>query len=121
MALNKGSLGFGTQIGPGGNAHVLVVDSSEPVYVKSILVHSLDVNNIQNVAIHYIQNNAGSPGTATSTNRIARLGITTSDTFFFEPAYPITLTSNGDSIYVANEGITSDSINVVVLGDKEVA
>ena len=120
MALNKGSLGFPSQIGAGSSTHVVTVSSSQPVYIKTILVHSLDVNNIQNVSIHYVQNNGGSTGTATTVNQIARLGITTNDTFFFEPAYPITLTSNGDSIFIHNEGISTGAVNVLVLGDKEV-
>jgi hypothetical protein len=57
-------------------------------------------------------------GTASTITRIARLGISTEDTYFFENAYPITLNNNGDSIQVYNEN-TSDAVNVLVLGDRE--
>ena len=50
--------------------------------------------------------------------RIARLGISTEDTYFFENAYPITLTANGDSIQIYNEN-ANGAVNVLVLGDKE--
>lgn len=120
MALNRGNLGFSTQIGAGTTSTVLTVGSAQTCYIKSILVHSLDESNVQNVSIHCIENSGGSAGAATSTNKIARLGIATGDTLFFEPAYPITLTQNGDSIQVYNEGVTTGAINVMVLGDKEV-
>jgi hypothetical protein len=67
-----------------------------------------------------VQNSGGNAGTATSATQVARIGISTNDTFFFEPAYPITLRSNGDTLQVHNEGFTANSINVLVLGDKEV-
>lgn len=120
MALNRGNLGFSTQIGAGTTLAVLTVGSAQTCYIKSILIHNLDESGLQNVSIYAVENSGGSPGTATSTNKIARLGISTNDTFFFEPAYPITLTSNGDSIQVYNEGEAANSINVMVLGDKEV-
>ena len=68
--------------------------------------------------VHVVPNSGGSAGTASSVTRIARLGISTEDTYFFENAYPITLTSNGDSIQIYNEN-TADAVNVLVLGDKE--
>ena len=118
MALAQGNLGNVIQIGAGASTAVVTVGSAKPAYVRSFLVHSLDDTNISNVKIHVVPNSGGSPGTATSNNQIARLGISTEDTYFFENAYPITLTSNGDSIIVLNES-TTDSINVLVLGDKE--
>ena len=120
MALNRGNLGFSTQIGAGVTAAVYTVGSAQTAYIKSVLLHNLDTSGIQNVKIHVVQNSGGSPGTATSVTQIARIGISTNDSFFFEPAYPITLTSNGDTLQVQNEGFTSNSINVLVLGDKEV-
>ena len=51
------------------------------------------------------------------------------DTFFFDLQYPITLTTNGDSIRVFNEGsnattisgltASTNPVNVMVLGDIE--
>jgi uncharacterized protein YabE (DUF348 family) len=120
MALNRGNLGFTTQIGPGVTAAVYTVGSAQTAYIKSILLHNLSSTGVQNAVIHVVQNNGGSVGTASSVTRIARIGISTNDTFFFEPAYPITIRSNNDTIQIYNEGIVSNSINVLILGDKEV-
>lgn len=120
MALNRGNLGFSTQIGAGVTAAVYTVGSAQTAYIKSILLHNLSASGTQNIRLHVVQNAGGSAGTANSTNRIARVGLGTDDTFFFEPAYPITLRNNGDTLQVYNEGFTADSINVLVLGDKEV-
>ena len=78
----------------------------------------MDASNTSNVKIHVVPNSGGNPGTATSNNQIARVGISTEDTYFFEGADPITLTSNGDTIQVNNQNATQP-INVLVLGDRE--
>jgi hypothetical protein len=120
MALNRGNLGFTTQIGAGVTAAVYTVGSAQTTYIKSILLHNLDTTTYQNIQIHVVENSGGSAGTASSTTRVARIGISTDDTFFFEPAYPITLTATGDTLQVYNEGFpASNSVNVLVLGDKE--
>ena len=87
-------------------------------YIRALEIHSLDAVNKSIVQIHVVPNNGGSAGTASSVTRIARLGISTEDTYFFENAYPITLPSNGDTIQIQNEH--SEAVNVLVLGDKEV-
>jgi hypothetical protein len=120
MALNRGNLGFTTQIGAGVTAAVYTVGSAQTAYIKSVLITNLDATSTQNVQVHVVENSGGSAGTISSTTRIARIGISTDDTFFFEPAYPITLTSNGDTLQVYNEGVVANSVNVLVLGDKEV-
>ena len=78
----------------------------------------MDASNTANVQVHVVPNSGGSAGTASSTTRLARLGISTEDTYFFENAYPITLTSNGDTIQVYNEN-DNHAVNVLVLGDKD--
>ena len=120
MALNRGNLGFTTQIGAGVTAAVYTVGSAQTAYIKSVLLHNLSSSGSQNVKIHVVQNSGGSAGTANTTTQIAKIGISTDDTFFFEPAYPITLRSNGDTLQVYNEGTTTNSVNILVLGDKEV-
>ena len=120
MALNRGNLGFSTQIGAGVTAAVYTVGSAQTAYIKSVLLHNLDTSGTQNVVVHVVQNSGGSVGASGSTTQVARIGISTNDTFFFEPAYPITLSATGDSLQVYNEGTTTNSINVLVLGDKEV-
>ncbi len=120
MALNRGNLGLTTQVSAGTTSAVYTVGSAQTAYIKSILFHNLSSTSVQNVVLHVVPNSGGSAGTASSTTRIARVGIGTDDTFFFEPAYPITLRNNGDTLQVYNEGNVSNSINVLVLGDKEV-
>ena len=118
MALAQGNLGNITQVAAATTTAVVTVGSAKTVYVRALEVHSLDPTNTANVQVHVVPNNGGSAGTASSTTRIARLGISTEDTYFFENAYPITLTANGDSIQIYNEN-TNDAVNVLVLGDKE--
>ena len=47
-----------------------------------------DLGGTANVQVHVVPNSGGNAGTASSTTRIARLGISTHDTYFFENAYP---------------------------------
>ena len=118
MALAQTSLGNVTHIAAGAAASVYTVGSAQTAYIRSFLLHNLDDENRTHVKIHVVPNSSGNPGTASSNNQIARLGISTEDTYFFECAYPITLTSNGDTIQVNNEN-TGQPINVLVLGDRE--
>ena len=118
MALAQGNLGNITQVAAATTTPVITVGSAKTVYVRALEIHSLDGSNTANVQVHVVPNSGGNAGTASSVTRIARLGISTEDTYFFENAYPITLTSNGDSIQIYNEN-TADAVNVLVLGDKE--
>ena len=119
MALARGNLGNVTAVGAGSSTAVYTVGSAKTAYVKAVLLHNLSTTYGQNVKIHVVPNSGGSAGSATSTTQVARIGIGTDDTFFFEPAYPITLVSNGDTIQVENEGQTPSALNEIVLGDKE--
>ena len=93
--------------------------SAKTAYIRALEIHSLDETNIANVQVHIVPaTGAGGVGTASTITRIARLGISTDDTYFFENAYPITLTSNGDSVQIYNEN-SANAINVLVLGDRE--
>ena len=119
MALAQVGLGSIFQVGAGTTQVVYSVGSAKTAYVRALEIHSLDPNNIANVQVHIVPTTgSGNIGTASSVTRLARLGISTEDTYFFENAYPITLTSNGDSIQIYNEN-TADAVNVLVLGDKE--
>lgn len=120
MALNRGNLGFTSQIDVGVTSAVYTVGSAQTAYIKSVLIHNLGQTSAATVRVHVVQNSGGSAGTASSTTQVARIGVSTDDTFFFEPAYPITLNTNGDTIQIYNEGTQTDSLNVLVLGDKEV-
>ena len=117
MALEQVGLGSITQVAANATTAVYTVGSGKTAYIRALEIHSLDAVNKSIVQIHVVPNNGGSAGTASSVTRIARLGISTEDTYFFENAYPITLPSNGDTIQIQNEH--SEAVNVLVLGDKE--
>ena len=117
MALAQVGLGNITHVAANGTTAVYTVGAGKTAYVRALEIHNLDANSDAIVQIHVVPNNGGSAGTASSATRIARLGISTEDTYFFENAYPITLPSNGDTIQIQNEG--SYAVNVLVLGDKE--
>ena len=118
MALAQTTLGDITQIQSNSTGTVLTVANDKPVYIRSLLLHGLDDANTNEVEIHVVPNNGGSVGTASSVNRIAKVGLSTNDTYFFECAYPITLVSNNDTVQVVNaDGVSG--VNVIVLGDKE--
>ena len=118
MALAQVGLGSITQISAGSTQVVYSVGSAKTAYIRALEIHSLDASNTANVQIHIVPTTGGGVvGTASTITRIARLGISTEDTYFFENAYPITLPSNGDTIQIQNEH--SEAVNVLVLGDKE--
>ena len=120
MALNRGNLGNVTVVSANQTTAVLTVGSAQTAYVKGILLHNLSESDVQNTKIYVVPNSGGSAGSATTQNQVAKIGLGTADTFFFEPSYPITLTANGDTIQVENEASVNGAINVLVLGDKEV-
>ncbi len=69
--------------------------------------------------IHIVPKTSGDAiGTASSVTRLAKLGISTEDTYFFENAYPITLNNNNDAVLIYNQN-ENDAVNVLVLGDRE--
>ena len=118
MALAQVGLGSITQVAAGTTTAVVTVGSAKTVYVRALEIHSLDSSNVANVQVHVVPNNGGSAGTASSVTRIARLGISTEDTYFFENAYPITLNNNNDAVLIYNQN-ENDAVNVLVLGDRE--
>lgn len=118
MALARTDLMAVTQIGMGVTQAVVTVSSGQTCYVKSIMIHNRSDSAVQNANIYVVPNSGGSAGTISTANVIARIGVGTDDTFFFEPAYPIVIRNTGDTVQVGNEGITAaESINVYVTGD----
>ena len=119
MALAQVGLGSITQVAAASTQVVYSVGSAKTSYIRALEIHSLDPTNTANVQIHIVPTTgSGVIGTASTITRLARLGISTEDTYFFENAYPITLTTNGDSIQIYNEN-TLEAVNVLVLGDRE--
>jgi FtsP/CotA-like multicopper oxidase with cupredoxin domain len=119
MALQKVGLGTVTRVALGSTATVLTVGSAKTCYIRSIICHNIDTVNSSTIKVHIVPVSGGSPGTASSDNQLAQLTIQPTDTYFFELAYPITLASTDDTIQVYNSS-TTDAINVLILGDKEV-
>ena len=126
MALSKSNLGFPVVVGGATTTAVYTVSSSKKSYIRCILVHNvgIDTTLAQTARIYMVPNNGGSAGVATVGNTVARLTLVPDDTVFFEPQYPFTLESNGDSIQIYNEGADGPSgatndIVVTVLGDKD--
>jgi len=126
MALSKSNLGFPVVVGGATTTAVYTVSSSKKSYIRCILIHNvgIDTNISQTARIYMVPNSGGSAGVATVGNTVARLTLVPNDTVFFEPQYPFTLESNGDTIQVYNEGANGPSgatndIVVTVLGDKE--
>ena len=131
MALSKSNLGFPVVVGAGNSVAVYTVSSAQKSYIRCILVHNVGIdaagistNIAQTARIYMVPNSGGSAGVATVGNTVARLTLVPDDTVFFEPQYPFTLESNGDTIQVLNEGADGPSgatndIVVTVLGDKE--
>ena len=119
MALAQVGLGSITQVAAGTTQVVYSVGSAKTAYIRALEIHSLDNTNLANVEGHIVPNTSGDAiGTASSVTRIARLGISTQDTYFFENAYPITLNNTNDAVLIYNEN-TNDAVNVLVLGDRE--
>lgn len=129
MALAKTSLSFPIVIGAGATSTVYQVGSAQTAFIRSIVIHNSNVGSANTdlslqAQIYVVPNNGGSVGIATAGHKIARITLAPDDTFLFEPQYPITLPSTGDSIQVFNEGTynfgaATNDITVLVLGDRE--
>jgi hypothetical protein len=129
MALAKANLGFPIVVAAGSTVAICTVGSAKTTYIRSVVIYNSTVGTAstdlaQTAQIYMVPNSGGGVGVATPGNRIARISLTADDTFFYELQYPITLSSNGDSIQVFNEGTfnlgaATNPINVIVLGDKE--
>ena len=126
MALNRVSLGFPVAVSAATTSTVYTNPSSTKSFVRCIIVHNASIDTTtttdMQMQIYVVAAAGGSVGTAAAADRIARVNLAANDTFFFEPQYPITLTSANDSIQVYNEGTnnsgaSSNNINVMVLGD----
>lgn len=129
MVLARKSLGYPIEVSAGSTVTVYEVGSAKTAFIRTIAVHHASLGSTtdgisQTVQILYVPNSGGSVGIGTSGNRIARLNLAPDDTFFFEPHYPLTLDSTGDSIQVFNEGdyydgLSYSSVNILVIGDRE--
>jgi hypothetical protein len=118
MALAKLGLGYPVAIGTASTISVYTVSSSQPAYVRSIIVHNTSQLSTIVFKLHVVENNSGSVGVASTGNIISQISVVAADTYFLEFMYPIVLPNNNDTIQVYNTSAT-DSINVLILGDTE--
>jgi hypothetical protein len=118
MALAKVGLTTVTRVGTSTTSTVYTVGSAKTAYIRSVVIHNIDSSVTSIVKIHIVSVSGGSVGTASSLNQLAQLSIQPVDTYFFELAYPITLSTNNDTIQIANTSTTT-AINVLILGDRE--
>lgn len=118
MALAQVGLGTITVVNANQTTAVYTVGSGQTAFVRGVVIHSQDVDNTIQSEIHYVPNVGGSAGAASTNTRLAVLGISTTDTYFLEWTYPITMSNNGDTIQVKNHS-TQKALNVIVLGDRE--
>jgi hypothetical protein len=93
------------------------VVSNKNVYIKGLLIYNTSTSASQTCEIHVVPNSGGSVGSAAAANKIGRLTLTSSDTAFFEFAYPLTLTSTNDCVMVVNG--SGSTVNVLPVGDVE--
>lgn len=117
MALAQVGLGTVKVVSAGSTSSVYTVGSAKTAYVRGIVFHNMNADNLSTVDVHLVPNVGGSVGSPSTNTRFAVLGITTTDTYFFECTYPITLNNTNDTIQVYNRG--TSSVNVIVLGDRE--
>lgn len=122
MALQKVGLGFPVVVQNDTTGTVYEVASNTKSYIRGILIHNQASVNYVTADIHVVQNSSGSVGTATVGNRIAKLTLAPTDTYFFELPFPIVISATGDAILIKNNaasGDTDDDLTVLILGDKE--
>ena len=122
MALQKVGLGFPVVVQNNATGTVYAVASNTKSYIRGILIHNQSTVNSVTTDIHVVQNSAGVVGSATASNRVAKLTLAPTDTYFFELPFPVVIAATNDAILVRNNagsGDTADDLTVLVLGDKE--
>jgi hypothetical protein len=118
MALVKLGLGSIVNVAAASTATVYTVSSSQPAYIRSIIVHNTGQSASTVFKLHFVPNDDGSVGVASVGNIISQISLVAADTYFLEFMYPIVLSNNNDTIQIFNSN-ASDPINVFILGDKE--
>ena len=95
--------------------HALWVEHYElTVWFEDQTVTNLEDNTATTTRSHlyYVPNG----DSVSDNNRLFDVSIEPQETVYIEPAYPITLTTTGDTVSI---GATSAQVNVFINGDKE--
>jgi len=129
MPLQRLAIDTVTAVAAGTTSTIVSVTGGKTTYVRTLIIHASAIESNTpdspvNVQIYVVPNSGGSVGDSSASNRIARINLAASDTFFLEPEYPINLDNNGDSIQVFNEGTfhggaNQYAVNVLAMGDRE--
>ena len=126
MALAKtGLMVAPVQVTAGNTTTIYTAANSKKAYIRTILIYHNQENSgssLSQIAHIYVVPNGA---TRSEAHAIGRITLPPDDTIFFEMQYPITLTTNGDTIQVYNVGSgtggtgSSSKLNCLVLGDVE--
>ncbi len=119
MALNRGKLSDVHQVGAGATVGIVTVVSDKKIYVKSIICHAAGTGiNTGTAQVYYCPSGI----TSGPTNKIFDVDVNAGETVLLEPAYPIVLGENGDTLAVGTgnfAGIAATHVNFIITGDKE--
>ena len=112
MALERGKLADVTVVASGATGTIITVASSKKVYIKSIMLFSPS-GSTATAEVFVVPNG----GTAANATKMFKVSLAVDETVLIEPAYPIVLDTTGDTLRVT---ATSQDVNVLITGDKEV-
>ena len=119
MALNRGKLSDVHQVGAGTSVGIVTVTSNNKIYVKSIICHAAGTGiNTGTAQVYYCPTGI----TSGPTNKIFDVDVNAGETVLLEPAYPIVLGANGDTLAVGTgniSGVAATHVNFMITGDKE--
>lgn len=94
-------------------SNILTVNSSETVYLKTIIIHNTSANQ-ETVFLHLVKNDAESLGVADSTNIVEEIILDSKETSEFSPSYPVVLTETNDAVFASCS--TENVVNYFITG-----
>ena len=101
------------------------VGIASTTFLRGVVMHNTGLSTCQASLYIYDDGESEGSGAAITTRRIARVDLSSNETFFFETPYPITMT-DGSQLFIevgvsgnGGSGIGS-MVNVQVLGDTDI-
>ena len=101
------------------------VGIASTTFLRGVILHNTGLNTCTSSLYIYDDGESEGSGAAITTRRIARVDLSSNETFFFETPYPITMT-DGSQLFIevgvsGNGGAGIGSmVNVQVLGDTDI-
>ena len=103
------------------------VGIASTTFLRGVVMHNTGLSTCRASLYIYDDGESEGSGAAITTRRIARVDLSSNETFFFETPYPITMTDGSQlfvevtqpSLSVGGAGIGS-VVNVQVLGDTDI-